>query len=60
MMCDYFARDVAYTYTRPSIRNTHNPRGGQFHAGLYPGICENVPLGGQTGATQMAVMRILR
>ncbi len=46
---DYFARDVAYTYTRPS-QNFKNPRGGQFHAGLYP-VSANVPLGGQTGAT---------
>ena len=46
---DYFARDVAYTYTRP-IQNYRNPRGGQFHAGLYP-VSANVPLGGQTGAT---------
>ena len=46
---DYFARDVAYTYTRP-LQKYHNPRGGQFHAGLYP-VSANVPLGGQTGAT---------
>lgn len=46
---DYFARDVAYTYTRPLL-NYRNPRGGQFQAGLYP-VSANVPLGGQTGAT---------
>ena len=46
---DYFARDVAYTYTRP-LQNFKNPRGGQFQAGLYP-VSANVPLGGQTGAT---------
>ena len=46
---DYFARDVAYTYTRP-LQSYKNPRGGQFQAGLYP-VSANVPLGGQTGAT---------
>lgn len=46
---DYFARDVAYTYTKP-LQNYKNPRGGQFQAGLYP-VSANVPLGGQTGAT---------
>ena len=46
---DYFARDVAYTYSRPLLKY-HNPRGGQFQAGLYP-VSANVPLGGQTGAT---------
>ena len=46
---DYFARDVAYTYTRPH-QNFKNPRGGQYQAGLYP-VSANVPLGGQTGAT---------
>ena len=46
---DLFARDVAYTYTRP-LENYKNPRGGQFQAGLYP-VSANVPLGGQTGAT---------
>lgn len=46
---DYFARDVAYTYTRP-MQKYHNPRGGQYQAGLYP-VSANVPLGGQTGAT---------
>ena len=45
----YFARDVAYTYTRP-LQNFKNPRGGQYQAGLYP-VSANVPLGGQTGAT---------
>ena len=46
---DYFAREVAYTYTRPLLKY-HNPRGGQFQAGLYP-VSANVPLGAQTGAT---------
>ncbi len=46
---DEFARDVAYTYTRPLL-NYRNPRGGQFHAGLYP-VSANVPLGAQVGAT---------
>ena len=46
---DAFARDVAYTYTRP-LENYRNPRGGQFQAGLYP-VSANVPLGAQTGAT---------
>ncbi len=46
---DSFARDVAYTYTRPLL-NYKNPRGGQFQAGLYP-VSANVPLGAQTGAT---------
>ena len=46
---DAFARDVAYTYTKP-IEKYKNPRGGVFHAGLYP-VSANVPLGAQTGAT---------
>lgn len=46
---DMFARDVAYTYTKPLL-NYKNPRGGQFQAGLYP-VSANVPLGAQTGAT---------
>ena len=46
---DYFARDVAYTYTRP-LQYYKHPRGGQYQAGLYP-VSANVPLGGQTGAT---------
>ena len=46
---DSFARDVAYTYTRPLLKYK-NPRGGVFHAGLYP-VSANVPLGAQTGAT---------
>ena len=46
---DAFARDVAYTYTRPLEKFT-NPRGGRFQAGLYP-VSANVPLGAQTGAT---------
>ena len=46
---DAFARDVAYTYTKPLLQY-RNPRGGQFQAGLYP-VSANVPLGGQTGAT---------
>ena len=46
---DTFARDVAYTYTKP-IQKYKNPRGGIYHAGLYP-VSANVPLGAQTGAT---------
>jgi len=46
---DLFARDVAYTYTRPVEKYT-NPRGGRYQAGLYP-VSANVPLGAQTGAT---------
>ena len=46
---DAFARDVAYTYTRP-LQTYKNPRGGIYHAGLYP-VSANVPLGAQTGAT---------
>ena len=46
---DAFARDVAYTYTRP-LQDYKNPRGGQYQAGLYP-VSANVPLGAQTGAT---------
>ena len=46
---DYFAREVAYTYTKP-LQKYNNPRGGKFQAGLYP-VSANVPLGGQTGAT---------
>ena len=46
---DYFAREVAYLYTKP-IQYYRNPRGGQFQAGIYP-VSANVPLGAQTGAT---------
>lgn len=46
---DAFARDVAYTYTKP-LEKYKNPRGGIFQAGLYP-VSANVPLGAQTGAT---------
>lgn len=46
---DMFAREVAYTYTKPLEKYT-NPRGGIFQAGLYP-VSANVPLGKQTGAT---------
>lgn len=46
---DAFAREVAYTYTKP-LQNYRNPRGGIFQAGLYP-VSANVPLGAQTGAT---------
>lgn len=49
MEVDMFARDVAYTYTRP-IEQYKNPRGGRYQAGLYP-VSANVPLGAQTGAT---------
>lgn len=46
---DEFAREVAYTYTKP-LEQYKNPRGGRFQAGLYP-VSANVPLGAQTGAT---------
>ncbi len=46
---DNFARDVAYVYTK-EVEKYKNPRGGRFHAGLYP-VSANVPLGQQTGAT---------
>ncbi len=46
---DDFAREVAYTYSRP-LEKFKNPRGGQYQAGLYP-VSANVPLGAQTGAT---------
>ena len=46
---DAFAREMAYTYTRP-LESYKNPRGGIFQAGLYP-VSANVPLGAQTGAT---------
>ena len=46
---DAFARDVAYTYTKP-LETFKNPRDGSFQAGLYP-VSANVPLGAQTGAT---------
>ncbi|MBQ9112482.1 MAG: glycyl radical protein [Clostridia bacterium] len=46
---DTFAREMAYTYTKP-LESYKNPRGGIFQAGLYP-VSANVPLGAQTGAT---------
>ncbi len=46
---DNFAREVAYTYSKP-LETFKNPRGGQYQAGLYP-VSANVPLGAQTGAT---------
>lgn len=46
---DLFAREAAYTYTKPLLQYK-NPRGGIFQAGLYP-VSANVPLGAQTGAT---------
>lgn len=46
---DLFAREVAYTYTKP-LETFDNPRGGKYQAGLYP-VSANVPLGAQTGAT---------
>lgn len=46
---DVFAREVAYTYTKP-LETFYNPRGGKYQAGLYP-VSANVPLGAQTGAT---------
>lgn len=45
---DAFARDVAYTYTRP-LENYRNPRGGQYQAGLYP--VSQCAVRAQTGAT---------
>jgi formate C-acetyltransferase len=46
---DAFAREAAYTYSKP-LQNFRNPRGGVFQAGLYP-VSANVPLGAVTGAT---------
>ena len=46
---DILGREVAYTYTKP-VEKYKNPRGGRYHAGLYP-VSANVPLGLQTGAT---------
>ena len=46
---DAFAREMAYTYTKP-LERYKNPRGGMYQAGLYP-VSANVPLGAQTGAT---------
>ena len=46
---DLFGREAAYTYTKP-VEKYENPRGGRYHAGLYP-VSANVPLGLQTGAT---------
>ncbi len=46
---DMFAREVGQTYTKPLLQHT-NPRGGIFHAGLYP-VSANVPLGHQAGAS---------
>lgn len=46
---DMYGREAAYTYTKPVEKYT-NPRGGTYHAGLYP-VSANVPLGLQTGAT---------
>jgi len=46
---DEYAREAAYVYTKP-LEKYKNPRGGMYHAGLYP-VSANVPLGAQTGAT---------
>ncbi len=46
---DAYGREAAYTYTKP-VEKYENPRGGRYHAGLYP-VSANVPLGMQTGAT---------
>ena len=46
---DWFAREVAYSYTK-EVEKYENPRGGRYQAGLYP-VSANVPLGAQTGAT---------
>ena len=37
---DYFARDVAYTYTAARCRNIMNPRGGQLSGRTLSGICK--------------------
>ncbi len=46
---DTLAREVGYYYTKP-LETYKNPRGGIYHAGLYP-VSANVLLGAQTGAT---------
>ena len=46
---DIYGREAAYAYTKP-VEQYDNPRGGRYHAGLYP-VSANVPLGAQTGAT---------
>ena len=46
---DLFAREIGQSYTKPLLQHT-NPRGGMFHAGLYP-VSANVPLGHQAGAS---------
>ena len=46
---DAYGREAAYAYTKP-VEKYDNPRGGKYHAGLYP-VSANVPLGAQTGAT---------
>ena len=46
---DIYGREAAYAYTKP-VEKYDNPRGGRYHAGLYP-VSANVPLGAQTGAT---------
>ena len=46
---DMYGREAAYTYTK-EVEKYENPRGGKYHAGLYP-VSANVPLGLQTGAT---------
>ncbi len=46
---DLFGREAAYSYTK-EVEKYDNPRGGKYHAGLYP-VSANVPLGLQTGAT---------
>ena len=46
---DMFAREIGQSYTKPLLQHT-NPRGGIFHAGLYP-VSANVPLGYQAGAS---------
>ena len=46
---DIYGREAAYAYTKP-VEKYDNPRGGKYHAGLYP-VSANVPLGAQTGAT---------
>ncbi|MFR6327413.1 MAG: pyruvate formate lyase family protein [Eisenbergiella sp.] len=53
---DSFAREVAYTYTKP-LQNYRNPRGGIFQAGLYP-VSANVPLGPRQGLPRTDVLPI--
>lgn len=55
---DQFARDVAYTYTKP-LEQYRNPRGGWYQAGLYP-VSANVPLARRPVRRRTAGMPIHR